>query len=348
MIVGVLLVPTVTHAATSTTCTFTRDLQLGVTGDDVLCLQKYLNAHGFPIAASGVGSAGHETGEYKTLTEAAVIKWQKANQLTPAIGYFGAQSRLLFKKGVTSVATSAGIPAVSAPLIQVPVSTGVTDPEAALRAQVEALKAMLEGRAPVTLTTATATNSTVAATVTTPVAPTATTTTTSAVATDASVRKVLGTALALVAKADSAIKKNSKASGISDAKATLLAAKDEILIALRAYITNDYATAETTLGKAKKDAARAYTTANAASEKQRADKALSDVQSNYDDADDEISQADDDGEPVTSAKRLLKKAANALDDAQTAIDDENYADALDAADTADGLISDAVDAIGKK
>lgn len=348
MIVGVLLVPTVTHAATSTTCTFTRDLQLGVTGDDVLCLQKYLNAHGFPIAASGVGSAGHETGEYKTLTEAAVIKWQKANQLTPAIGYFGAQSRLLFKKGGTSVATSAGIPAVSAPLIQVPVSTGVTDPEAALRAQVEALKAMLEGRAPVTLTAATATNSTVAATVTTPVAPTATTTTTSAVAPDASVRKVLGTALALVAKADSAIKKNSKASGISDAKATLLAAKDEILIALRAYITNDYATAETTLGKAKKDAARAYATANAASEKQRADKALSDVQSNYDDADDEISQADDDGEPVTSAKRLLKKAANALDDAQTAIDDENYADALDAADTADGLISDAVDAIGKK
>jgi hypothetical protein len=345
MVVGVMVgVPAVTEAATSITCTFTRDLEMGVTGDDVLCLQKYLNTHGFTIAASGVGSAGHETGEYKTLTEAAVIKWQKANKLAPAIGYFGAQSRLFFKKGAPSLVTSAGTPAVNAPLLPVPASTSVTDPDAALRAQVEALKAMLEGRTPI-LTTATGTNATVAATVVTPVITTPTATSGATVSTDASVRKVLGTVLSVVSKADSAIKKNSKASGISDAKATLAAAKDEILIALRAYITGDYATAETTLGKAKKDATRAYAAANTASEKQRADKSLSDVQSNYDDADDEISQADDDGKDVTSAKRLLKKAANAIDDVETAIDEENYDDALDAADTADGLISDAMDAI---
>lgn len=349
--VGICLLPMTSFAAVTktTTCSFTRDLELGVTGDDVLCLQKYLNTHGFSIAASGVGSSGHETGEYKTLTEAAVIKWQKANKLTPAIGYFGAQSRLFFKKGGANIGAVAGVPAVNAPLLQVPASTGVTDPDAALRAQVEALKAMLEGRT-AALSVATATNSTVAATAVTPVVTTTITTVTSnsTTSTDASVRKALGTVLSLVAKADSAIKKNSKASGISDAKDTLAAAKDEILIALRAYITNDYVTAEITLGKAKKDATTAYTTANAATQKQRATKALSDLESKYADASDQITKADDGGKTVTSAKRFLKKAANTIDDVQTAVDDEKYADALDAVNTADGLISDAVDAIGKK
>jgi peptidoglycan hydrolase-like protein with peptidoglycan-binding domain len=106
-------------AKTVAVCNFTRNLELGVTGDDVLCLQKYLNANGYQIAATGAGSPGRETGEYKALTEAAVIKWQKANKLAPAIGYFGAQSRLFFKNGGTSAVANAGTPAVNAPLIQV-------------------------------------------------------------------------------------------------------------------------------------------------------------------------------------------------------------------------------------
>ena len=60
-------------------CTFSKDLTLGSTGDDVKCLQKYLNAAGHQVAASGVGSSGNETTYFGSLTRAAVAKWQAAN-----------------------------------------------------------------------------------------------------------------------------------------------------------------------------------------------------------------------------------------------------------------------------
>ncbi|MBP9717346.1 MAG: peptidoglycan-binding protein, partial [Candidatus Pacebacteria bacterium] len=65
-----------TTASAATTCTFSRNLQLGVMGDDVRCLQQYLNANGYVISTTGAGAPGKETGEYKSLTQAAVIKWQ--------------------------------------------------------------------------------------------------------------------------------------------------------------------------------------------------------------------------------------------------------------------------------
>ena len=43
-----------TPAPTGTTaCTFTRSLTIGVKGDDVKCLQQYLNGAGHQVAASG-------------------------------------------------------------------------------------------------------------------------------------------------------------------------------------------------------------------------------------------------------------------------------------------------------
>lgn len=338
---GVFVAPFTSEASTTTsTCAFTRDLQLGMTGDDIKCLQKYLNTHGFPIAASGVGSAGHETGEYKALTEVAVIKWQKAKKLLPAIGYFGAQSRLLFKTGKVSVSSGTTEPYLGAPLIKAPATAEVADPATALRAQVESLKAVLEGRT-TALPTITATSTTVAATVVTSVE------TTSLGATDASVRTLFSSVLSMVAKAESALRKNSSASGSSDARDTIATAKDEILIALRSYVANDYITAATTLEKAKRDASIAYTTAGAVTQKQQASKSLASVRANYTAANVKITKADNDGKTVTSAIRFLKKAAKAIDDVQTAIDDEKYADALDSASVADGYVSDAADAIGK-
>ncbi len=59
------VLPTTASAAT---CSFTRDLEFGDTGEDVRCLQKYLNESGHTIAQSGAGSPGMETGEFKTLT----------------------------------------------------------------------------------------------------------------------------------------------------------------------------------------------------------------------------------------------------------------------------------------
>lgn len=74
-------------------CAFTRALSMGVRGDDVMCLQKYLNSTMYQVAASGAGSPGNETMSFGSLTKAAVAKWQAGNGVSPAAGYFGALSR---------------------------------------------------------------------------------------------------------------------------------------------------------------------------------------------------------------------------------------------------------------
>jgi hypothetical protein len=77
----------------TTKCTFTRSLTIGVKGDDVKCLQQYLNSAGHKVAESGVGSMGSETTYFGSLTQSAVAKWQAAQSVSPAVGYFGPISR---------------------------------------------------------------------------------------------------------------------------------------------------------------------------------------------------------------------------------------------------------------
>src|SRR3989338_3237708 len=72
---------------------FTRDLEVGSTGDDVKALQAYLNTRGYVIASSGPGSSGNETTKFGGLTRAALVKLQKAAGITPAAGYFGPKTR---------------------------------------------------------------------------------------------------------------------------------------------------------------------------------------------------------------------------------------------------------------
>src|SRR3989344_4874369 len=55
--------------------TFTRNLTVGSTGADVLALQKWLNSHGCPVAASGPRSVGLGTSYFGALTQAAVVCW---------------------------------------------------------------------------------------------------------------------------------------------------------------------------------------------------------------------------------------------------------------------------------
>lgn len=72
---------------------FTRDLTLGSTGDDVKVLQQWLNANGYTVAASGAGSAGNESTYFGNLTKVALAKYQAAKGITPAVGYFGPITR---------------------------------------------------------------------------------------------------------------------------------------------------------------------------------------------------------------------------------------------------------------
>ncbi len=87
-----------TGAPAAAACTFTRNLYPGMSGADVKCLQQYLNGAGYPVAASGVGSAGNETEYYGSLTQAAVGAWQDANGVAYGAykGYFGPVSQAKF------------------------------------------------------------------------------------------------------------------------------------------------------------------------------------------------------------------------------------------------------------
>lgn len=72
---------------------FTRNLDVGATGADVKRLQVFLNTHGFAIAESGPGAPGSETERFGALTRSALAKFQSANGITPAVGYFGPKTR---------------------------------------------------------------------------------------------------------------------------------------------------------------------------------------------------------------------------------------------------------------
>ncbi len=80
-------------AALPTRADFMRDLTLGSIGADVQELQQFLNSHGAQIAASGAGSSGNESTYFGSLTKSALSKWQAANGVSPASGYFGPITR---------------------------------------------------------------------------------------------------------------------------------------------------------------------------------------------------------------------------------------------------------------
>jgi len=80
---------------------FSVDMKLGDFSDDVLNLQKFLNANGFIVAGSGPGSPGQETKFFGRATKAALIKFQNKykkeildpQKLKNGTGYFGPATR---------------------------------------------------------------------------------------------------------------------------------------------------------------------------------------------------------------------------------------------------------------
>ena len=76
--------------------TYTRDLTLGSTGDDVTSLQTYLVAQNKgPKAAAlaAVFAAGTAKGYFGSMTQAALAEYQAAVGISPAAGYFGPITR---------------------------------------------------------------------------------------------------------------------------------------------------------------------------------------------------------------------------------------------------------------
>jgi len=77
---------------------FSHNLRYGAINQEVKQLQKFLNANGFTVAKFGAGSKGKETYFFGAATRNALIKFQKANKIAPAIGFFGRITRNLINK----------------------------------------------------------------------------------------------------------------------------------------------------------------------------------------------------------------------------------------------------------
>ncbi len=81
-------------------CEIARNLTIGSQGEDVQCLQRYLNWTGFMVSQYGSGSPGNESTYFGPLTQNAVARWQNANSahvLSPlriqlGTGYWGQSS----------------------------------------------------------------------------------------------------------------------------------------------------------------------------------------------------------------------------------------------------------------
>lgn len=85
--------PAVTAPVKTSRYIFNSNLSFRKSHKDVKELQKFLNKKGFVISKSGAGSPGHETTFFGQATRAALIKYQKANKISPAVGFFGQISR---------------------------------------------------------------------------------------------------------------------------------------------------------------------------------------------------------------------------------------------------------------
>ncbi len=311
-----LFTTTSTIFAAAPACTFDRDLQMGIVGEDVKCLQKYLNGNGFVITATGGGAPGKETGEFKTLTEAALVKWQQANKLSPASGYFGPRSQAVYK---TLVQGAVPKPAV----LGASTSSSVDISQDALLKKVAELKTQLSGS------------------VTTPNISKPTSMSSGAA-------KQLKEVTKSLRDAENEVADNDDADEYEDAQDSLAEARDDFYTAVLAYLAGDDSEATDALDDVENSIEDALDAVGASSDAKEAEDLIDEVDDAIDEAEDAIDQADEDGKSTSDAEDTLDEAKDVLDEAKVALEDEDYDEALDLAEEAEDLVNDAVDAIGKK
>lgn len=362
-----------------TNCVFTRDLQMEIVGEDVKCLQKYLNSSGFTITDSGVGSPGKETNQFKGLTKNAIIKWQTANGISPASGYFGAKSRAKYDELVNKTVPSTAVLNTPAPVVsnsnsavsQVPDVIAVQQKAAELLIK-KAIKAVEDADEQID----DARNDGTDVRVADENLDDARSDLFEAV--DSYFAKNYSNAIkygddayenAIDAyedaggetdedEADNAIDKAEDAielaenkieaaddadEDVDEAEDLLEDAENKLEEAEQAFDDEDYEEAINIAEEAEELADDAIDAIGENSEKDNAKKAIRNAQNTISDAEDDISEADDDGDDVDDAEDLLDDARDALADAEDEYDDENYKEAKNLANDAKALAEDAID-----
>ncbi|MEK7639297.1 MAG: peptidoglycan-binding protein [Patescibacteria group bacterium] len=377
---GFFFVPTFSFAANE--CSFTRQLEVGIDGEDVRCLQRYLNATGFVIADSGPGSPSNETSLFRDKTKEAVIRWQIAKKITPASGIFGQKSQAaylidqvaLLRPPVTTTPVVvqapsptpqvAGISTSQPSKLQAELEQAILDAIDIFEdAENEIEDARDEGRS------------------------------TDGFEDDlndardelfAAIRSYfdedwedgLGQADDAFDAAEDAF---SDAGGeteeddaeelldevndaLKDAEEEIEDAKDDdkdtddaedylddaentLNDAEDAFDDEDYDEAIDLAEEAEDLIDDALDAIGDSDDESDAEDALDDAQNAYDDAKDEIEEAEDDGDDVEDALDLLDEAKDLLDDAEDAFDDEDYDEVLDLVEEAEDLIDEALDEI---
>lgn len=124
-----VLPPTAT-ADPSVCFLFLTDLEQGMTSKAVRKLQQFLNAHGYPVSTSGIGSLGKETYYFGVATERALARFQEAyakellspEGLTKGNGKLKSKTRKKTNQFFVNACSQTGtpIPSVSDPLVPLP------------------------------------------------------------------------------------------------------------------------------------------------------------------------------------------------------------------------------------
>jgi hypothetical protein len=323
----ILAIPGTTQAVVQ--CDFTRDLEVGSEGEDVRCLQKFLNEAGFVISSEGIGSPGKETPQLGGLTKKALTAWQVSNNLLPATGNFGPKSRQKYNEFVKGGSGVTVIPTVPG-MIVTPIGTETMD---SLRAQVISLKAqnsqlklaIEDSKKEDKKTNASSTGS----------------------AEEQKARTQIKRALEMLEEADDQLGEGDDDADYEKAEKEYEDAEEDILDAMMSFFRNNFENSIKAADKAYENALDAFEAAGGESDEDELDNKLEELDDQIKDAKKTIDDAEEAGDDTDKAEDLLDKAEDKLDDAEKAFKDDDFDKAEDLADDTEDLIDDALSAIGE-
>lgn len=315
VLMPIFLVPTIARAA----CSFSRDLQNGSTGEDVRCLQKYLNSAGYIVAQSGVGSPGNETSLLRDLTVQAIKKWQTANGVT-ATGYFGSLSRQKYST-LTAIVTAS--PAASAnqaavATVSVGTPTEIQAKISAILAQIDSLKAQREKASKDKITAADAKSA------------------------NNDVKSAIDSAHSEV---DAAYRDHKS---VDTANGYLKNAENKLADAKKAYNNGNYDQSVSLSDEAQNLVNNALREIGSNTvTKSSAKSSLDDAETAIKGAQDKVDAAENEGKNIDVAQNKINDAQTNLNTANNYYDNKDYTNAITYSDKANNLAEDAINAIEK-
>ena len=298
-----------TYIEAAVVCTFDRNIESGMNGEDIRCLQKYLNDAGFVIAQSGPGSKGNETSLFRDATKSALIKWQEANNLSPAIGFFGPLSRAKYSDLVNGNSNG-----------QVLGESTTSDNESQVTDLLDKLN-ILQAQLDVAKTE----QNTVQ---------------------DEDVKSVVLKAVEQIESSEAQIERAlGDGESIGHADDNIIDAREDFYEAVVALLNNNMERALSFAQSAYDNAADAYEDAGGETEEDEIDEFIDEVEDEISDAWDEIEIAKDNGKNIDKAEEILEDAEDLIDQAKENLKEDDFDEARDLAEEAEDLIDDALDSV---